>query len=341
MTAKILSGVAVLATFGVMSRVNAGNTNALADPATDNPVIARGTGFEITRAEWDKALASLKARVSNLTPEQVLLVKTQLLNQLINNRLLLAKATEEDKAAGTKAADLQMTAAVENAGSPDAFDRQLQAAGQTVAGWRAKITDTAVAQAVLERELKISVTDDEIKKYYDTHPYEFEQPELARVSHILIFTVDPVTRAPLPDDVLLSRRQLADDLILAARTGTDFAKLARQYSEDPGSKAGGGELLPFPRGQMAPGIDAVAFSLTNNQVSDVINTGDGLQIIKLLGKIPSKKASYLAAYADIEQGLTRQKFAQLAPPYLDGLRKASGVEILDPSLKPPAGAPNP
>jgi parvulin-like peptidyl-prolyl isomerase len=90
---------------------------------------------------------------------------------------------------------------------------------------------------------------------------------------------------------------------------------------------------------MASEIDAAAFALTNNEVSDVITTSVGYQIIKLIEKIPSKKTSYLTAIADIKQGLTRQKFAQLAPPYLDGLQKAAGVEILDPSLKGTNAAP--
>jgi parvulin-like peptidyl-prolyl isomerase len=95
-------------------------------------------------------------------------------------------------------------------------------------------------------------------------------------------------------------------------------------------------LPPFPRGQMAPEIDSAAFSLTNNQVSDVITTGIGYQIIKLLEIIPSKKMGYLAAVTQIRQGLTQQKTDQLALVYLDGLKKAAAVEILDPNLKPSA-----
>jgi hypothetical protein len=55
-----------------------------------------------------------------------------------------------------------------------------------------------------------------------------------------------------------------------------------------------------------------------------------------LEKIPSNKMGYLAAIADIRQGLTQQKTAQLGAAYLDGLKKAAAVEILDPNLKPAA-----
>jgi len=310
----------------------AADTNA-ATATLGNPVIARGTGLEITRGDLDEAMTGIKAQTQSLTPAQILQIQKQMLNRLIETKLLLAKATDADKTEGKKVADLQVTAAIENAGSQDAFNQRLKAGGLTEADLRAKITQDATAQAVLQRELKVSVTDDEVKKYYDSHMADYEQPEMARVSHILILTVDPITRAALPADQQLARRRLADDLLKRIRAGADFQTLAKQVSEDPGSKDTGGVLLPFPRGQMVREIEDAAFSLTNNQVSDVISTTSGYQIIKLLEKIPSKKMGYLAATAEIRQGLTRQRTAQIEPAYLDGLKKAAAVEILDPNLK--------
>jgi foldase protein PrsA len=310
----------------------AADTNA-ATATLGNPVIARGTGLEITRGDLDEAMTGIKAQTQSLTPAQILQIQKQMLNRLIETKLLLAKATDADKTEGKKVADLQVTAAIENAGSQDAFNQRLKAGGLTEADLRAKITQDATAQAVLQRELKVSVTDDEVKKYYDSHMADYEQPEMARVSHILILTVDPITRVALPADQQLARRRLADDLLKRIRAGADFQTLAKQVSEDPGSKDTGGVLLPFPRGQMVREIEDAAFSLTNNQVSDVISTTSGYQIIKLLEKIPSKKMGYLAATAEIRQGLTRQRTAQIEPAYLDGLKKAAAVEILDPNLK--------
>jgi parvulin-like peptidyl-prolyl isomerase len=327
---RIISSILIVAVLCALTGAQAADTNVVAGESLGNPVIAMGTGIEIKRGDLDEAMAGLK---QTIPPAQIILAEKQILNQLINSRLLLAKATDADTAAGTKAADLQITAAIENAGSQEAFDQLLKTNGLTEAVLRAKRTEAATADAVIQRELKVSVTDDEVKKYYDTHTSDYEQPEMVRVSHILIFTVDPVTHATLAAAQLDARRKLSENVVKAARSGADFAKLARQVSEDLGSKANGGELLPFPRGQMAPEIDAAAFALTNNEVSDVITTSVGYQIIKLIEKIPSKKTSYLTAITEIKQGLTRQKFAQLAPAYLDGLQKAAGVEILDPSLK--------
>ncbi|HEY1661395.1 MAG TPA: peptidylprolyl isomerase [Verrucomicrobiae bacterium] len=306
--------------------------------AASNPVVASGTGVTINRGDLDEALASHRAQLMALAPAQQILIQKELLTNLIDSKLVLAKATDADKAAGAKAADLQMTADMENAGSKEAFDMILKTNGVSEAMLRSRLTDQETITVVLQRVLNVNVSDADIKGYYDAHTAEFEQPAMAHISHILIYTVDPTTEAALPESELVMRRRMAESVVKAARAGQDFEALAKQVSEDPGSKALGGDLLPFPRGEMAPEIDSAVFSMTNNQISDVITTSVGYQIIKVLDLVPAKKTSYLTAAQQIKQVLTRQKFGQLATPYLDGLQRAANVQILDPTLSAPTPA---
>ncbi|MGH7977443.1 MAG: peptidylprolyl isomerase, partial [Limisphaerales bacterium] len=143
----------------------------------------------------------------------------------------------------------------------------------------------------------------------------------------------PTTRQPLPDKQVAAKKKQIDDILKQLRAGGDFAKLAAQYSEDPGSKDNGGELPAFPRGQMVPEFEAAAFSLTNNQISDVVTTQYGYHIIQLLGKTPAKKLAYNEVADNIKKELAQEKTAKLAPPYLDKLKKAANVEITDADLK--------
>jgi len=326
---------------------SAADTNTATTEMLGNPMIARGTGLAITRGDLDDAMAPVRNAYQKqgqaMSATQAINIEKQVLNNLIDTKLLLAKATDADKAAGKNAADLQVTAAIENAGSADAFNQRLKANGMTEADVRAKVAEQATAQSVLQREMKITVTDDEIKAFYDGHTADYEQPEMAHISHIVVFTVDPMTGVPLPPDQLNARRKMADNLVKAARAGDDFEKLAQQYSEDPGTKSTGGELPPFPRGQMLHEIEDAAFSMTNSQVSDVIGTSSGYQIIKLIEKTPARKMGYLAAAARVKDELLRLKTAQKEPIYLSGLQKDAGVEILDPNLKtaPATGAATP
>jgi peptidyl-prolyl cis-trans isomerase C len=311
-----------------------------------NPVLAKGKGFEIKRSELDEAVSGVRAaatmRGQTISPEQQLLVEQQLLERLIDVRMLLTQATDADKTAGKAVADTQMTNLLDRAGSQTALDQQLKAVGMTEADLRTKVTEEATAQAVLQRDLNINVTEAEVKKFYDDHPADFEQPEMAHVRHILVSTVDTTTGNTMTADQQAAKRKQADGILKRARDGEDFAALAKAFSDDPGSKDKGGELPAFPRGEMVAEFEAAAFALTNNQISDVVTTQFGYHIIKMLEKNPAKKVTLTdkAPMSDktvaerIKDYLTQQKIAEAGPAYLESLRKKSDVEILDPTLKP-------
>jgi parvulin-like peptidyl-prolyl isomerase len=198
---------------------------------------------------------------------------------------------------------------------------------------RAKATQEAVAEAALKRELGINITDETAKDYYNTHAADFEQPEMVHVRHILLMTMDPATKSPLLTNTIAAKRKQIDDLRSKVLAGGDFAALAKEFSEDPGSKENGGELPEFPRGQMVPEFESAAFALTNNQVSDVITTPYGFHIIQSMGKKAAQKIAYADVATDIKEGLGRQKIAKLAPDFVKKLRADCAVEIVDPTLK--------
>jgi parvulin-like peptidyl-prolyl isomerase len=225
----------------------------------------------------------------------------------------------------------------------EAFTRQLKAVGMTLDDLRNKASQEAVAKEALKRVLNVAVTDAEISSFYTSHPSDFEQPEKVHVRHILLMTSDPTTKAPLSADQVAAKRKQMDDLLKRARAGEDFAALARQYSEDPGSKDNGGEYT-FPRGQMVAEFEAAAFALTNNQVSDVITTQYGYHIIKLLDRIPAKTDDLttvidgVTVSDSIKNYLIQQKITKAAPDYLNKLKKTSEVQIVDAKLKADADA---
>jgi len=357
---KLIFPAAFAVALFALPRVNAASanaaTNAPASTATNDnsqaamtalfgdPVIAKGNGFEIKRSELDGVMMGIKstaaARGQTIPPAQLAQFEGQLLDRLIQDQLLLQKATDADRTNGVQKAGLQMNVLLERFGSQEALERQLKATGMTVAELRSKITQENTAQAVKIRELNITVTDAETKQFYDnpTNLADFEQPEMVHVRHILLMTMDPVTRTPLAADQQKAKQKQMDDLLKRIRGGADFAALAKQYSEDPGSKDNGGELPAFPRGQMVPEFEAAAFSLTNNQVSDVVTSTYGYHVIKLLDKTPAKKVDYATVAPKIKDFLTQQKTEKLAPAYLEKLRKAADVQILDADLKAAAAA---
>ena len=324
----------------------AGSTNS-PDAMTalfGDPVIAKGAGVSIKQSDLDQVVSGIRSaaaeRGEEVSAEQMTQLKAQMLERLIDIQLLLQKANDADNAAGVKKANDAMATLHERAGSQETLDMQLKAAGTTEGQLRTKVTQEAAAMAALQRLLSVAVTPDDVKKFYDDHPADFEQPEMVHVRHILLMTIDPTTHQPLADDAVKAKRKEADDVLMKARSGEDFAKLAGQYSEDPTTKDKGGELPAFPRGQMLPEFEAAAFQLTNNEISDVVTTMYGYHIIKFIDKTTAKKLTLTDTVpgADetisdrIKEVLSQQKTDDLAPAYLSTLKKAAGVQILDPDL---------
>jgi parvulin-like peptidyl-prolyl isomerase len=341
------------ATTNTMAEATATTTNGkpadLLASLFGDPVVAKGTGFEIKQSQLDAASDAFKAQTvaRGQSVPQSELVKAAL-NSLIVNQLLLQQATAADKAQGKKDADQIIEQTIKRFGSQTEVERQLKAVGKTIDGWRTDTTQQMTATAVLIRVLNAAPPEAEIKKYYDDNPKASEMPEMAHVRHILLLTIDPATRAPLSDDQLKAKKKQIDDILKQLRGGADFAKLAKQYSEDPGSKDDGGDLPPFARASVDPThamvqeFETAAFSLTNNQISDVITTQYGYHVLQLLEKTPAKKLALTdkvpsndaTTLSDaIKDFLTKQKLQEQAPAYMDKMSKSPGVEILDPDLK--------
>lgn len=312
------------------------NLNATMTALFGNPVIAKGKGFEIKQSDLDEAMTGIKSaaamRNQVIPPAQLKTLESQMLDRLIQVQLLLQKATDADKAAGKKTADTQMKTLLERAGSPEALNRQFTALGMSMNQLRARLEQEGTAQATLVRELNVTVTDDEAKKFYDDHPADFEQPEMVRIAQVFLSIQDPVTGAELSDTEMAAKKKEMQDILKRARAGENFSNLVEQYSEDVGSKNKGGVYL-IARGQTLPEFEAVAFTLNTNQISDVITTTRGYHLIKLLAKMPAKKMDYNGVASDLKQALIQQKAAKLAPAYLAGLKKDAGADILDPDLK--------
>src|SRR5664279_1243943 len=95
---KIIFSTALAAVLCAFQAASAADTNAATTATLGNPVIVRGTGLEITRVDLDDAMTGIKAQNQALTPAQVLQVQKQILNRLIETKLLLARATDADKA---------------------------------------------------------------------------------------------------------------------------------------------------------------------------------------------------------------------------------------------------
>ena len=118
---------------------------------------------------------------------------------------------------------------------------------------------------------QIEVTEDDILREWNSVPHE----ETVDAAHILLMVNDP------SDDAEVKQR--AEEVLKLAKSGEDFAELAKKYSEDYGSAEQGGYLGPFTRGQMVPEFENAAFALNPGEMSELVRSQYGYHIILSLG----------------------------------------------------------
>ena len=143
---------------------------------------------------------------------------------------------------------------------------------------------------------KVQISEPKLREFYDQNKSRFSKPEQVKARHILLKTEGKDEAAVL---------QQAQELVTKLRGGADFAALAKEYSDDPGSKENGGDLGFFGRGSMVPEFEKAAFTLQQNQISDPVKTQFGYHIIQTLGKQPAYQMDFALVKDQIYRELSQ------------------------------------
>lgn len=140
-----------------------------------------------------------------------------------------------------------------------------------------------------------------VKSYFDSHKADFTQAERAKVRHVLI-------RAEKGNAAAVTEAKTKAEAIAAEiKGGADFAKVAKEKSEDPGSKADGGLIDFFARGSMVPEFETFAFSAAPGEISAPIQTDFGFHVIRVEERKAATSQSLEEAQDDIAQILISQE----------------------------------
>ncbi len=168
------------------------------------------------------------------------------------------------------------------------------------------------AEALLTQ---VAVDETEVKKYYEEHQPEFGTQEQRQAAHILI-----TVAAKASDTDKQAAKAKAEQILQQVKQSPGkFAELAKQYSQDPGSAANGGDLGLFGHGMMVKPFDDAVFQLKTGEISGLVQSDFGFHIIKLLAIKPAKVRALDEVKSEIEQKLKLQKagdkFAELAEKF--------------------------
>jgi peptidyl-prolyl cis-trans isomerase SurA len=152
--------------------------------------------------------------------------------------------------------------------------------GLSMESYRAQIREEIEREQLVTREIrgKVSVTPEDVQRYYEAHLSEYSTPSRVQVAHI-VFRLD----ADAPPDKVAAVTAKAQEVYERIEKGADFAEMAKQYSEDP-SGANGGDLGWFKQGELLDSLEKAAARLKVGEVSEPVRSKVGLHLIKLEGR---------------------------------------------------------
>lgn len=269
-----------------------------------NEVVAKVNDRVITLNEYNKTLAMYKKNYENIYGPEIWtkeaskgktfieIVKEQVLNKMVDDEIVYQHTQKEKIKVDEKEVQKQLSQFKTQVDKNPDFKKFLSDNGIDDEFIKEQIRkDISVSKFKSDYIQSLGINDEKVKAFYEENKDKYTKEEV-KASHILITTVKKDENGelvrdasgnltPLPDAEVKKAEQKAKDILVRAKNGEDFASLAKQYSEDKGSAANGGDLGYFEKGVMVKEFANVAFSLKPGEMSDLVKTDYGYHIIKV------------------------------------------------------------
>jgi peptidyl-prolyl cis-trans isomerase SurA len=304
--------------------------------ASERELVAKVDGQPIFRDQVERVYRSRQGAAPDASsPEEALSFKLNVLDELINNQILVEHAshagiTVSEAEVDNKVAELQTPYSAEE------FRKRLRDQGMEMEDLRKELRQNIIITKLINKEIvsNIKVSDADIAAYYERNKANFNVPETAY--HLAQIEVTPVADAEVRnlknDDAKTpaAAARKIQALYARLRAGDDFATVAQEYSEDPRTASGGGDMgfIPASALDATPQLKQAVTSLQVNQITGIIRTATGYHIIKLLGKEPAAMhtLSELRVQNAIRQTLRNEREQLLKAAYIETLRDRAKVE---------------
>jgi len=249
-----------------------------------------------------------------------------LFQRMVDNILIEQEAKKSGISVTVKDEDvnnvLQDVLTKQKISMPD-FLKNIAEEGKSIESVKKEIRSQIVRMRLLRREVKdkIMVSDAEIGEYYDKHRQEYEGKESVRMKQLFLSLppgADKTVKTKVKAEALRLR-----ELILK---GESFDLLALNNSQGPAA-AQGGDVGFIEKGTIIPEVEAVAFSLPVDQISEVIETSLGFYIIKVVDKKGAGLKPITMVREEIKSKIEDEKLDKKFDEWISSVRAKSHLEI--------------
>ena len=296
-----------------------------AHPAVVDKIVGVVNGEVITQSEVMQSLFPLydeykKEYTGKKLEEKMMEAEDMVLNQLIEDKLVLSEAKKE----GIKADDSEVEARIQGIiksrfESDEKFREILAIQNIPFSNMKDALKNDIIKSKIVRQKVggRIVITPSEVRQYYDEHINEFVEPERAEVLNILVRKKDQKDE---------KAKELIKKIKALLDRGEDFEAVAREYSEGPNAKGGGGLGL-IRRGEMMKEVDETIFALEPGSISDIVETPIGYHIFKVIAKLPATSKDFDSAKSDITETIYRKKIDKNLAKWIKELKENAYISI--------------
>ena len=281
----------------------------------DNAIIAIINNQEIHLDRFKKALKVFKKKFrvqgsGEASPEELFWLKNRTMEQIVQNTLFMQEVKKNNIEISQE--ELSVAVLKTEVGYPeDSLNKQLEFEGLSRKEWEDIIENNLLINKLINNFVnsKVSVSDHEMLRYFETNESSFYKSEQVRALHIMVETEEEI-------------RQIQKELLSKQK---DFSDLAREFSLGP-EGVRGGDLGYFEAGQMPEEFDNV-FKLEVNGVSDIIRTPYGFHLFKVVDKVEDRKMNFEESKKKVKQILLQKLQDKAFQVWLVKLKEKAVIDI--------------
>jgi len=288
--------------------------------------IASVNGHVITRDDLNREMGQAQRQIvaggGKLTDAQLSDLQSRVLDGLIDRELLYQESRKKGIKVGEDEVNNQLSTFKKRFPDVQGYQDSLTRLKLDEPSLKATIEKGLVIKEFIDQEFKpkATISDEEARGFYDTHPDMFKRPEQVRASHILV----KVDQGAAEEQRTAAKKKIEDTQARLIK-GEDFGTLAKELSECPSSSQNG-DLSFFGRGQMVKPFEDAAFSLKNGEVSGIVETRFGYHLIKVTDRQPETLVQYEESKDRLMQFLGQEKLQKEIHAYLEQVKESAKVE---------------
>ncbi|HVV16775.1 MAG TPA: peptidylprolyl isomerase [Polyangia bacterium] len=251
-------------------------------------------------------------------------LRREVLDRLIDDELIVQQAAELKLSISNEQVDASIEEIKkQNNLNDDQLREALRGQGMTMAAYRADLKRQLLRFRVLNIAVgsKVNISDDEVRAYYERHMKDGTNVQV-RASHVFISIPEGADA-----QVVAEKQAQAQKILERAKAGEDFAKLARESSDDAATRADGGDLGYFGKDMLPKPIEELVFAMQVGDIRGPIRADRGFHVIKLVDRKVKDPKPFDEVKDDIRMQLRQKDMERQTKSYLADLRKKTLVDI--------------